>query len=373
MTTRFPKITDEALAELAKDIGVERPVADQFNKFASVDTIRHFARGIGDTNPLFNDEDYAKDSRWECIVAPPTFLYSTFGRGARQGLPGVHAMWAGSEFECSLPIRAGDRIRCSVFMSALTPKTSRYSGRSVYQEWTHACRNQDDGLIAEVKHWVIRTQRDTAKEKGKYSYLQPAHYTEKQIEAIESDYDKEEIRGATPRYWEDIQEGDELPHVVKGPLTVTDNIAWKIGWGFHPFALAHRIGLEYRRKHPGVRILNDQGIPDVPERVHWENEFARRVGVPAAFDTGPQRGSWLCQVVTNWMGDDGFIKKYRNEARRFVLVGDTAWCKGKVVRKYTESGEYLVDLDLWVVDQRGELTMPGSAVVALPSRTQGLR
>ena len=95
---------------------------------------------------------------------------------------------------------------------------------------------------------------------------------------IFDDYDKEEIRGAEPRYWEDVKEGQELPHVVKGPLRVTDNIAWKIGWGFMPFVYAHKVAVDLYKKHPHAFILNESGIPDVPERVHWDTEFARRVG-----------------------------------------------------------------------------------------------
>src|SRR4051794_8345322 len=36
-----------------------------------------FARAIGETNPLYLDEDYAKTTRFGAIVAPPTYV-STF-------------------------------------------------------------------------------------------------------------------------------------------------------------------------------------------------------------------------------------------------------------------------------------------------------
>jgi acyl dehydratase len=39
--------------------------------------IRHFADGLGDTNPLWTDEEYAKRTKWGGIIAPPCFLYST--------------------------------------------------------------------------------------------------------------------------------------------------------------------------------------------------------------------------------------------------------------------------------------------------------
>ncbi|MBI2846863.1 MAG: MaoC family dehydratase N-terminal domain-containing protein [Chloroflexi bacterium] len=368
MTTTFPRITEEGLAELRKKMGVEAPTREQFNCYATPDNIKHFAWSIGDTNPLFTDEEYGKKTRWGAVVAPPTFLFTTFGRGAVQGLPGVHAMWSGADFEMYLPITAGDRITSSVYLSALDEKLSAFARRTVRQEWTYNCRNQRGEFVAKVREWSMRTERDTARARGKYKYLTPAHYTQEDMERIWADYDREEIRGATPRHWEDVKEGEELAPVVKGPLRVTDCIAWKIGWGFYPFVLAHKIFVDYVRRHPGLGIPNEYGVPDVPERVHWDSEFARRVGVPAAYDYGPQRTSWLCQVVTNWMGDDGFIKRYRSECRRFNIIGDTTWCKGRVKRKYVEGDEHLVELDLWCEDQRGETTQPGLAVVRLPSK-----
>ena len=115
-------------------------------------------------------------------------------------------------------------------------------------------------------------------------------------------------------------------------------------------------------------IPNDQGVPDVPERVHWDEDFARRVGVPTSYDFGPQRVAWLAQVVTNWMGDDGFIVSFRGEVRRFNLVGDTHWLQGEVTGKSEREGRRFVTVALSGVDQRGEETIRGGAEVTLPSR-----
>lgn len=158
-----------------------------------------------------------------------------------------------------------------------------------------------------------------------------------------------------------------MPHVVKGPLTVTDVIAWKMGWGYRPFVRAHGIRLAFERRHPTSAIPNAYGIPDVPERVHWEDELAQKIGVPAAFDYGPQRFTWMSQVVTNWMGDDGMLRKLRVQVRRTNHIGDTTWCRGKVVEKYIRDGRPLVDCELWADDQRGRRTAQGWATVELPS------
>jgi len=363
----FPEITDSELARLRQLLDVELEVKEPFNRYATPDSIRHFAHGIGDSNPLFTDEDHGKQTRWGVMVAPPSFLFSCFGRGAPQGLGGIHAMWAGASFEMFEPIRAGDRIVGTVALTGLTPKETRFAARSILQEHTYTSRRGDGTKLADVKEWHMRTERDTARERGKHKDLEPAKYCPEDIQRIFADYDKESIRSTTPRYWEDVTLGEEAVHVVKGPLRVTDNVAWKIGWGFRPFTYAHKLGVEYYKKHPMAFDLNAQGVPDVPERVHWDPDFARRVGVPSSYDFGPQRVAWLCQVVTNWMGDDGFIKKFWGEVRRFNLVGDTHWLKGRVKEKRHDGGETLAELDLWGHDQRGEETIRGGAVVALPS------
>ena len=68
------------------------------------------------------------------------------------------------------------------------------------------------------------------------------------------------------------------------------------------------------------------------------------------------------------MGDDGFLKRLYAELRRFNIIPDTTWIKGKVTRKYVENGEHLVDIECWGENQRGEITMPGHATVVLPSK-----
>ena len=84
-------ITDEAIDELLKRRGVVRAAHRPWNTVASADSIRHFALGIGNLNPLWLDPDYAASSRFGRLIAPPTFEYScgvTFGGG----MPGVHSL-----------------------------------------------------------------------------------------------------------------------------------------------------------------------------------------------------------------------------------------------------------------------------------------
>ena len=78
----------------------------------------------------------------------------------------------------------------------------------------------------------------------------------------------------------------------------------------------------------------------------------------------------MCSLVTNWMGDAGVLKRVRTEMRRFNIMGDTTFCKGKVIKKYVKDNTPLVDIAIAAENQRGEVTTPGLATVALPSRRQ---
>ena len=69
-------------------------------------------------------------------------------------------------------------------------------------------------------------------------------------------------------------------------------------------------------------IPNEQGVPEPPQRVHWDNAFTQRLlGLPGAYDLGPERCSWLIQGVTDWMGDDGLLTQDRSAVPQVQLHG----------------------------------------------------
>ncbi len=132
----------------------------------------------------------------------------------------------------------------------------------------------------------------------------------------------------------------------------------------------HGILLAEAKRHPGHYFRNPEagGGIEYTGVGHHRDSVAKRVGVPGTYDYGPQRCAWLCTLVTNWMGDAAFLRRLRCEVRRFNMLGDTTWCRGRVVRKYVKDGHALVDLEIRGENQRGEVTAPGLATVVLPSR-----
>ena len=370
----FPKITENGLDELRERIGQKiGATAEPWCYEATRDNIRHYAHGIGDDNPLWCDPDYAAKSKYGGIIALPSFLFSTsrIVSGYVGGLPGVHAMWSGADWEWHKPVNRNDTIRTEAYLKDLVEHQTKFAGRAVQQTYHVDFFNQHGDKVAEADSWCFRTERDHAREQGsKYKEVRakaPRRYTTEEIQEAYKLYAKEEVRGSTPRYWEDVKEGEALPTMFKGPMTVTGFIAYAQGWG-GLYIRANKLAWKLIDAHPGVGITNRFGIPDVPERVHWEEDFALEVGAPGAYDYGPERTSWLTHHLTNWAGDDGFLRKAHCKIRRHNPEGDMLFIKGHVKRKFIENGRHLVEISQEAHNQDDELSVLGSGVVELPTR-----
>ncbi|MBI2906722.1 MAG: MaoC family dehydratase N-terminal domain-containing protein [Chloroflexi bacterium] len=376
MTQRMEhgRISDAALAELRSRIGVELR-AYRYNEAATKDAIAHFCDGIGDDNPLYLDAAYASRSRYGGIIAPPCFLYSVrYAGGGGMGLPGVHGFHAGNDWDFYKMVHLNDRIQVKERLVDVVEKPSRYAGRIVVQYAETMYFNQRDDTVARTLSWSIRAERRSAREKGKYSEMKPAPYTVEQLRAIEADYEREEVRGATPRYWEDVNVGDELTPVVKGPLNMTDMMyfyAGVVGGGvFGRGGGAHRLGYLYRKRHRAWAATDESGMTiGTPQDVHLDTALAQEIGVMAPYDIGCQRICWTGHMLGNWMGDDGFLKKLHGELRIFNMFGDTTWIRGNVSKKQMDGSEHLVVIETAAVNQRGQTTAPGRATLALPSKS----
>tara|TARA_R110002167_G_scaffold257278_1_gene463712 strand:+ start:161 stop:1297 length:1137 start_codon:yes stop_codon:yes gene_type:complete len=371
---QFPKITDEGLEQLRQRIG--RPIENTLEPWcheATRDNIRHYAHGIGDDNPLWCDPEYAAGTRFGGVVALPSFLFacSRIISGYVGGLSGVHAMWAGADWNWHAPIRRNDEITSKAHLKELVEHQTRFAGRAIQQIYHVDFYNQDGTLVADADSWCFRTDRDEARERGtKYDEVkarEPRRYTKEELDDFYDLYGQEEVRGATPRYYEDVEVGQELTPLAKGPMTVTGFIAYAQGWG-GLYIRANKLNWKQIRAHSGLGIPNRFGIPDCPERVHWEEEFAHMVGAPGAYDYGPERCSWITHHLTNWMGDEGFLRRAHCKIRRHNPEGDLLIFTGKVVGKRVEDGRHLVDIEQEARNQDGELSVVGGGTVELPSQ-----
>ena len=346
------------------------------------DAMRNFARGYGDDNPLFNSEDYGKSTRWSAQIAPPMipialnrpmFKDPSEEKLKRPSFRGIHVFVSGSTWHWYRPLVEGDELYSFGGTESVVEKKSEFAERSVFVTYASVKVNQRAEIVAITRTLAIHTERKTAREKGKYAAIEPATYTDDDLEALDKVYAGESVRGAVPRYWEDVEVGEELTPMAKGPLTTTDMIVFHAGgYGFVPYApSSNRIAYKNRHRIAPFYVKNEYGIPDVAQRVHWDSAWARAIGNPMAYDYGVMRDCHLSHFLTDWIGDDGWLVSQSSEIRKFNYIGDTHVITGEVVGKRIEDGRCVVDIEMRGTNQRGVATCPGRATVALPSREHG--
>jgi acyl dehydratase len=383
------RITDEGVERLRARIGIPEPhpMPPHYRR-PGTDAFRNVAISYGDDNPLWCDPRYGVGTRWGQPIASPVLVGgdTLIGedevtevppqhRDLMKGDPlrGVHAFYAASAREWWAPLTPDRRIARRNALVGVLDKPSEFAERAIH-EWTGQAFQDDTGAVLSGQYrLMIRTERTKARERKKYDAIEVQSYTDEEIDEITARYLAESRRGAEPRRWEGVAEGDELSPLVKGPLTVTDIICWHVGMGMGLYGVAPlRLGAKNRVRIPRFFHRDEHNIPDVMQRVHWDPEFARRSGNPTTFDYGRMRETWLIHLCTDWMGDDAWLWKLECEFRKFNYVGDTQSLGGRVTRKYLAEGNRpAVDVELWARNQRGELTTPGTATILLPSSEHG--
>jgi len=388
-------IDDAGLARLRARIGVAYPHPQPpWYRQPGPDAFRHVAEACGDDNPLWCDPDYAAGTVWGGPIGSPSINGGDTLIGANEigpldaetkallkgdPLKGAHAYYAGSFREWWAPVRPGQDITRRNALVGVHDKSSRFADRTVH-EWTAEVFAASDHVLSAQYRLMIRTDRRAVENKAVADKTRPEDaviepYTDEQVaeiaEAVAAESDRR--RGAEPRWWEDVEVGDELPPLVKGPLRVTDMIVWHTGMGMGLYGVkALGLAQQQRRRVPGFFRPDDLNIPDVHQRVHWDAEWAARAGAPAVYDYGRMRETWLIHLCTDWMGDDAWLAALDVEFRKFNYVGDTHTMRGTVTRSYLTDGDRpAVDIDIHGENQRGEITCPGHATVLLPSREHG--
>ena len=137
-------------------------------------------------------------------------------------------------------------------------------------------------------------------------------------------------------YWDEVQEGAELPPLVKNPTT--------------------------------QQLVMYAGASGDYYQIHYDKDFAKNNDLENVILHGALKNAFLGHLVTKWMGPDGDLKRLACQYRGMDIPGTPVTAKGVVTRKYQEQGANLVDCEIWLENKDGERTTPGSATIALPLR-----
>lgn len=380
-------LTDADLQKAKLLIGVDvANKARELHGSTTSDTLRNWALGVGDDNPLYCDENYGKSTRWGGQIGHGVHVGHVKSpmdgdpvpaeiKQATKGIfRGVHVFVSGGSWEWFRPLRPNETLYSFAGEESLEVKKSEFADRSAVQVRRDVILNQYGEVVGVYRILRILTERRKARSKGKYADIEAAEYTDEDYERIDSVYAEEKARGAEKRWWEDVQVGEKMQEMVKGPLTVTDQIAFHAGgYGFVPYGLhGQRIGYKNRQRIAPFYIKNEHGVWDVAQRLHWDSAWAKGIGNPMAYDYGVMRQAWFFHHVSDWMGDDGFVEAMSDSIRKFNYIGDTQFLSGEVTGTRVEDGRHLVDLKMAMVNQRGTETAYATATVSLPSRESGL-
>jgi acyl dehydratase len=93
------------------------------------------------------------------------------------------------------------------------------------------------------------------------------------------------------------------------------------------------------------------------------------MGVAMQYDVGFQRQCWQVHLLTDWIGDLGWVKHVSAHYRSFVYLSDVVRLAGEVIgKRVDDDGEAVIDVRTHAMNQRGQDVMPGTATLALPRR-----
>ena len=149
-----------------------------------------FARSIGDTNPIYADEEYAKKTEVGAIIAPPTFVQASAqfdeeyplrpipgkpwfgsgkeatglkkdpkgdGGGSGGGNGGV--LHAEQHYEYHRPLRAGEVLKAVPLPPKSWEKEGRRGGKLLFTENTIEYRTLSGELVVTARGVGVRTEK----------------------------------------------------------------------------------------------------------------------------------------------------------------------------------------------------------------------
>ena len=108
-------------------------------------SIRYFALAVGDDNPLYYDDDYARQAGHDGVIAPPTLVVETsqyahrppdedgyIGHAWDLPINGCRMIRAGNAYEFYRPVRPDDRISATWTLEKIEERPSSRGGTQLF-------------------------------------------------------------------------------------------------------------------------------------------------------------------------------------------------------------------------------------------------
>ncbi|MGH7121617.1 MAG: FAS1-like dehydratase domain-containing protein [Acetobacteraceae bacterium] len=327
----------------------------------SGEAIRHFAQGTDDQNPLWLDPAVGGKSRWGTTIAPPCLIFANrypILHGAATAAP-LASVIGGVEAEFERPLRPGDRLSSESRQKEFYEKRNKQGRRLNFVVSEISYRNQSGETVATARGTMIM-----ATQVGLQTMMEHKipKYSSEDLKKLEARWRSEYRRGASTLYFEDVEIGSALPEIVRGPLTIGDLVAWNAAIG--PSYKAGSWGyLDLSRSMHTAMFNPVTGFPVKYSQQHEDFNLAAGRGMPAPFDNGVMRFAWVAPLITNWIGDDGWMRRLNVQVRRPGLYGDLTTYSGEIVAKDAQTNS--VKVKVTGKQQDGIETTVGEAEVVL--------
>ncbi len=362
-------LIDEFVKKTKALMGKELSERECWNTVATQDAIRHFAYGISDDNPLWLDPAYAAKTQG-CLLAPPTFLASVLYphlHGEPMEVPLANLI-GDLEFQWYAPIFLGDSFRTTATVTGVYESKDRAGRRLVYVLSEINYRNQQDVVVGKALGTMVRydlAENDLLNNRTIYQY------TPEELHEIGDAQTQEARTGSRP--WTDAElfVGQELPPLVRGPLTIGDLICWQAAIG--PSYRSGSLGYVDSLSAPHNAVKNPlTGWPVKYSQQHEDFLLASQRGMPAPFDNGVMRLAWIGPLLTNWIGDSGALRRLSVQIMEPILYGDTNWYRGVIAEKSYNTHGVSLKINLTGTNQLNVTTTQGVAEVFIPLKAASL-
>ncbi len=294
--------------------------------------------------PLHMIQTFQTASMWEPGLGTiwptddPHFTNSGTGRAGRAmdvPSPGTAGFVTDLEVEFLKPLYLGERVaQVSQTLLEVNPRKTRV-GDGAFLTYESMFENQDGVSVGRQKMvsytYIPSAQAAATAAAGGDAAEKPARAIEpRRNPAVDWDFQ---------RYWEDVNEGDEVP-AIHYPLTIQRMV------------MAAGANRDFNAIHHNTYVAQAGGAADMYAMNYFHN------------------GMWE-RVAREFIGLAGTIRQIGSfRMRVFSTVGDTVVTGGRVSRKWRENGENLLELELQsVLSTNGNVSVgPGPVTVTLPTR-----
>ena len=137
-------------------------------------------------------------------------------------------------------------------------------------------------------------------------------------------------------FFEDLTEGTLIPPLTKNPTT--------------------------------QQLVKYAGASGDFYQIHYDKDYAKSNGLPTVIIHGALKNAWFGQIITDWIGSSGELKKLSVQYRGMDSPGNPLTIEGRVVKKWSDNGQNFVEAELWLKNANDERTTKGSAIFSLKSK-----